>query len=91
MKKYKIIRKTYSRIASRDAQFNGKTEITISKGLTLQEAQKQLLQLFNRDYKKDFKQWSQVKYYDPYKTTRPLNGRRSYVFDSRYTSIEIDS
>ena len=50
MKTYKIISKTNSYIANRDARFNGKTEILISGNLTLKEAQQELLAMYNGEF-----------------------------------------
>ena len=50
MKTYKIIGKTNSYIANRDARFNGKTEILVMGNLTLKEAQKELLAMYNGEF-----------------------------------------
>lgn len=50
MKTFKIIGKTNEWIAQRDTMFNGKTEITIESGLSLEKAQSKLLDFFCEDY-----------------------------------------
>ena len=47
---YRIKSRTNGYIASRDAAFSGKTEVTITNGLTMKEARKKLLQMFNRTF-----------------------------------------
>lgn len=49
-KTYKITANTSQYVANRDRKFNGRTEYTISSGLSLKEAKKQLLDMFNKDY-----------------------------------------
>ena len=90
-KNYKIVGKTNGWIASRDINFNGKTEITIESNLTLREAQKKLLDFFNEDYDTYYQNWGLVRcnHYDE-SSSRP-DGTRSYEYDSRYYSIEEDN
>jgi len=90
-KNYKIVGRTNGWIANRDIHFNGKTEITIESNLTLREAQKKLLKLFNKDYDTNYQNWGLVRCkYDDETTSRP-DGTRSYEYDSRYYSIEEDN
>ena len=50
MATYRIIAKTNGYIANRDIQFNGRTEIIVERELTLKEAYKMLLDMFNEKY-----------------------------------------
>lgn len=56
-KKYRIIGETNGWIAARDSQFKGKTEIVIADNLTLKEAQKRLLSMFNEYYELGCSNW----------------------------------
>lgn len=88
IKKYKITGKTNGYIANRDIHFNGKKEIVIEKGLTLQEAQKKLLKFFNQDYDTSYPNWGLARINHPYDTSSYKDGTRSYEYDSRYYRIE---
>lgn len=48
MKTYSIIAETNPYIAQRDARFNGRTRVVLESGLTLKEAYKELLDMYNR-------------------------------------------
>lgn len=48
---YRIIGKTNSYIANRDAKFRGKTEIVVEDRLSLKEAYSKLLSMYNEMYK----------------------------------------
>lgn len=87
---YSIVARTNGYIASRDIHFNGKTTVTIAAGLTLKEAQRRLLEMFNDDYNKNYSNWGLARINEPYNTTSHKDGTRSYEYDSRYYSIEID-
>lgn len=50
MATYRIIAKTNGYIANRDIQFNGRIEIIVERELTLKEAYKMLLDMFNEKY-----------------------------------------
>lgn len=49
-RKYKITAKTDTFIANRDIAFGGKTYITLEDNLTLKEARKKLLDMYNEKY-----------------------------------------
>ena len=83
MKTYKIIGQTNGYIAQRDIIFNGKTEIVIERGLTLKEAQKKLLDMFNEDYETYFRNWGLARCHYPFNTSTFEDGTRSYDYDSR--------
>jgi len=92
MKTYKIIGKTNGYIANRDAKFGGKTEIVIAKGLTMKNAQEQLLAMFNDDHGLNAANWGMAviltrdKVFGASPTYK--DGTRSYEYDSRRYSIE---
>lgn len=91
-KKYMIIGKTNSWIAHRDIKFNGKIEITIDQDLTLREAQKKLLDMFNEDY--EDRGWFAVNWGIAVNISGRLaaptfnDGTRQYEYDSRVYRIE---
>lgn len=87
MTTYKIIGKTNSYIAQRDGQFNGKCEIIIESGLSLREAQKELLSMFNNDYETSYSNWGLVRCNSDMATSHS-DGTRGYEYDSRYFEIE---
>ena len=60
-KTYKITGRTNPWIADRSTLFKGKTYITIKSGLTLKEAQNELLNFFNEDYETSFQNWREVR------------------------------
>lgn len=89
---YKIIATTNSYIAQRDPMFHGKTEVVLEENLTLKEAQKYLLDLFNRKHDIYAPNWGIA-----VRLTRHLgdaalptfpDGTRSFSWDSR--SFRID-
>lgn len=90
--KFKIVGRTNGWIAKRDTQFKGKTEITITGNLTLKEAQRKLLSMFNECYELDCKNWGMAviarkkRAEGAYKTHE--DGTRSFDYDSRTFSIE---
>ena len=90
-KTYKIIGKTNAWIAQRDIMFNGKTEITIERDLTLREAQKKLLDFFNEDYETCYPNWGLVVGNHRFDCGSHRDGTRYYEYDSRYFSIEEDN
>lgn len=78
MKTYKIISKAPgSRVC-----------VTWSRGLTLREAQKQLLSMFNVDKETSFKNWGHCRRAYPDETKSFFDGTRSYEEDSVYYRIE---
>lgn len=86
---YQIIGRTNGYIANRDIHFNGKTTIVIDSDLTLKEAQRKLLDFYNEDYNTYYSNWGLVRCNDPYRTSTRKDGTRSYEYDSRYYSIEV--
>jgi len=80
---YKIQATTNGWIAQRDPRFNGKTEVTIEEGLTLKEAQKRLLDLFNEDYEKAYSNWGMVRCNHRNYSCSYADGTRSYEYDGR--------
>lgn len=90
-KTYRIVGKTNGWIASRDIDFNGKTNITIEEGLTLKEAQEKLMDMFNSDYETYYKNWGLVRSHHPYEANTYQDGTRSYEYDSRAYCIEEEN
>jgi len=90
--KYRIVGKTNGWIANRDIEFNGKCRIVIERGLTLKEAQKKLLDMFNGDYEEKisfpYTNWGMARCHHQLLTWSHKDGRRGYEYDSRYYSIE---
>lgn len=91
-KLYQITGTTNGWIAQRDLKFNGKTKIIIEKDLTLKEAYKKLLDMFNSDYEDEgiyAKNWGIAVRISKYRASRTYSdGTRRYEYDSRYYSIE---
>ena len=91
-KTFKIVGRTNGWIAARDSQFNGKTEIVVAKNLTLKEAQRKLLSMFNECYELGCSNWgmaviaSKERAEGAYKTHD--DGTRCFDYDSRTFSIE---
>lgn len=91
-KTFKIIGRTNGWIAARDSQFNGKTEIVIADNLTLKEAQRKLLSMFNDCYELNCSNWGMAviarrkRAVGAFKTRN--DGTRCFEYDSRYFSIE---
>jgi hypothetical protein len=91
MKTYKIVEETNSYIAQRDIEFNGRTSIVIYEDLTLREAQKKLLDMFNEDYDTCYPNWGLVRAHFPFNSSTYSDGTHSYEFDSRrYGIVEED-
>lgn len=95
MTTYKITANTNAYIANRDAAFNGRTEITLDSGLTIKEAKKVLLDLYNQKYsfERPYAQnWglaviqSRKSAFGASPTFR--DGTRSFDFDGRTYKIE---
>lgn len=87
MATYRIIGKTNSYIAQRDGKFKGKCEIVIESGLTLREAQKELLSMFNNDYGTFYNNWGLVLCNSGMAYSHS-DGTRGYEYDSRYYEID---
>lgn len=90
--KFKIVGRTNGWIAERDTQFKGKPEITIAGNLTLKEAQRRLLSMFNDCYELSCSNWGMAVIARRYRAegackTRD-DGTRSFIYDSRYFGIE---
>lgn len=90
--KFKIVGRTNGWIAERDTLFKGKTEIVIDDNLTLKEAQRRLLSMFNGYYELDCKNWGMAviarkKCAEGADETHE-DGTRSFIYDSRTFSIE---
>lgn len=91
-KKYRIIGETNGWIAARDSQFKGKTEIVIADNLTLKEAQRKLLSMFNECYELGCSNWGvaviATKSRDFCAYTTREDGTRCFDYDSRTFSIK---
>lgn len=91
-KKFRIVGITDSFIAERDTQFNGKTMIIVAGNLTLKEAQRKLLSMFNDCYELNCSNWGMAviarrkRAEGAFKTRK--DGTRCFEYDSRYFSIE---
>lgn len=93
-KKFRIVGITDGYIAKRDTQFNGKTEIIVASNLTLKEAQRKLLSMFNDCYELNCSNWGMAVIARRYRAEGACkthhNGRRCFIYDSRYFGIEED-
>jgi hypothetical protein len=96
-KTYKIMAHTESYIANRDSMFNGKCDVTLESGLTLKEAHKRLLDLFNTMYRDEYyaANWGMAvlltrkrAFFGASPTFR--DGTRSFEYDGRRFHIEED-
>lgn len=92
---YKIIATTNPYIEQRDAMFKGKTEVIIEQGMTLKEAYKELLDLFNRKHDLYAPNWGIAVRLtkDLCDGARPTfqDGTRCFSWDSRTFSIEQEN
>lgn len=95
MPTFKITAKTNGYIANRDIMFNGNCYVTLEKSLTLPEAKKHLLEMYNEKFMDErpyAENWgiaviqSQNHVHGAYRTFR--DGTRSFSWDSRTFSIE---
>ena len=90
--KFKIVGRTNGWIAERDSLFKGKTKIVIADNLTLKEAQRKLLSMFNECYELGCSNWGAAvmarrhRVFCAYPTHE--DGTRSFDYDSRTFSIE---
>ena len=91
-KKFRIVGITDGWIAERDAQFNGKTQIIVACNLTLKEAQRKLLSMFNDCYDFNCSNWGMAVIARRYRAEGAFktrnDGTRCFEYDSRYFSIE---
>ena len=91
-KKFRIVGITDGYIAKRDTQFNGKTAIIVAGNLTLKEAQRKLLLMFNDCYELNCSNWGMAVIARRYRAVGAFktrnDGTRCFEYDSRYFSIE---
>ena len=91
-KKFRIVGITDDWIAKRDTQFNGKTMIIVAGNLTLKEAQRKLLSMFNDCYELGCSNWGMAviatksRDFCAYPTHE--DGTRSFDYDGRTFSIK---
>lgn len=88
MKKYRIIGKTNSYIARRDSLFNGREYVFLADQLTLKEAQKKLLDMYNEDNNTSFTNWGLAVNHNKGAYATRQDGTRCYEYDSRIYEIE---
>lgn len=89
--KYSIIKRTNGHIASRSAIFKGRTELVLYSNLTLREAQKTLVELYNKEYDTCHTTWGTIRRSNPFLTATFTDGTRSYEYDSKFTHIVPDN
>lgn len=95
MKTYRIIARTNAYIAQRDSMFNGNTEVALENNLSLSQARKSLLDMYNdrfSDERPYANNWGMAviqsaKHTDGASAT-DSDGTRSFEYDSRIFSIE---
>lgn len=93
-KTYKIMAHTDSYLANRDSMFGGKCDVVLESGLTIEEAHKSLLDLFNRMYDGEYyaDNWGMAviltkeRAFSASPTFR--DGTRSFEYDGRRFFIE---
>lgn len=93
-KTYKIMAHTESYLAHRDPMFKGKCDVTLESGMTLKEAYKRLLELFNTMYRDEYyaANWGMAviltknRAFSASPTFR--DGTRSFEYDGRRFHIE---
>lgn len=94
-KTYKIMAYTSQWVANRDINFNGRTTYIVSSGMTLKEARKLLLEMFNKDYECYCPNWGiavnmrRKKVFSASPTFR--DGTRAYEYDGRRYWIEEEN
>ena len=92
--KFKIVGRTNGWIAERDSLFKGKTEIVIDDNLTLKEAQRRLLSMFNGYYELNCSNWGMAVIARKKRAEGACksheDGTRCFIYDSRYFGIEED-
>ena len=98
MRTYKIVATTNGYIARRDIMFNGRTEVTLESGLTLKEARKILLEMFNGYFDWEYgysPNWGIAVIKSAKRiegaTATYKDGTRSFGWDSRTFSIEEET
>ena len=87
-KTYRIVGRTNGWIANRDANFRGKCEVTFKESLTLREAQKELLRMYNYDYDTCWSNWGLAVIHSNGNAWSGDDGIRRYEYDSRVYSIQ---
>lgn len=85
---YRIVGRTNGWIASRDVNFRGKCEVTFKEGLSLREAQKELLRMYNYDYHTCWSNWGLAVIHSNLHAWSGDDGIRTYEYDSRRYCIE---
>lgn len=87
--KYRITGKTNGWIADRDSKFNGKCKIVIKDQLTLKDAYKELLDMYNKDNSDNSApNWGIAVCQKKGASATFSDGTRCYEYDSRYYQIE---
>lgn len=94
----RIVARTNAYIAQRDSMFNGHTEIVIENNISLSQARKSLLDMYNdrfSDERPYASNWGMAviqsaKHTDGANPTRS-DGARSFEYDSRAFSIEEET
>ena len=93
-KKFRIVGITDDWVAKRDTQFNGKTQIIVARNLTLKEAQRKLLSMFNGYYELNCSNWGMAVIARKKRAEGACksheDGTRCFIYDSRYFGIEED-
>lgn len=90
---YCIIARTNLWIACRDSKFNGKCSVILKSGLSLNEAQAELLSMFQAAYEVSYPNWGVVMHSNLGKShcTRWMDGTYKYEYDSRSYYIEEEA
>jgi hypothetical protein len=99
MRTFKITGSTNGYIASRDIIFNGKTQITLATGLSLEQARKKLDDFFLEDYGHQHDSFEvsyneateESVYGNDDRWTDYKDGTASYEYDSRYYRIQEET
>ena len=98
MSTYKIVARTNAYIAQRDSMFNGNTEVVLENNLSLSQARKSLLDMYNdrfSDERPYASNWGMAviqsaKHTDGATATNS-DGTRSFEYDGRVFSIEEET
>ena len=98
MPTYKIVARTNAYIAQRDSMFNGNTEVVLENNLSLSQARKSLLDMYNdrfSDERPYASNWGMAviqsaKHIDGATATNS-DGTRSFEYDGRVFSIEEET
>lgn len=89
---YNIIAKTNPWIASHNTLFNGKERVALHENLTLEEANKMMLDYFNKESARFARNWGLARIFShmPDNTceARTHDGFRAIEYDSKYIFIE---